>query len=138
MSHEFHFEPKIDFDCLRDTIATIREGDILANKFELVDHACHLLGGVNALANQMLNPTDPDHPVIGQESPQAAQLNSDEIESVKQMSIKQVAARLEQQAGELQPAEGAESFGAAPVGALNPIFKALLERLIQLLLEQLF
>src|SRR5690349_19401931 len=121
MSHEFHFEPKVDFDCLRDTIATIREGDILANKFELVDHACHLLGGVNALANQMLTP---DNPVIGQEAPQAAQLNADEVESVKQMSLKQVAARLEQQAGEMQPAEGSEGFGAASIGALNPIFKA--------------
>lgn len=152
MSHTFHFKPEINFQCITDTIALLRENDLKKNKFAIVDHAMYLTGGVNAFLADRFQPDEPTPP--SPDSPDKPFINEPKDEELhpfvaaasaaEDMSMEELMDQIEM---EVRLIQEQQSFGAlgpngeahdhAAIQGLNPMLAAFLRQLLQMVLDQL-
>lgn len=116
---KLHFEPKVDWTCVTELLALVKEKRLLEERQVAVDHACFLAGSINALIGQK-----PD--VF------AGHSVANELEGEGGLI-----AQLEEQLAAHKADEKGVVISATAPTAINPAFVALLKKIALLVLQEL-
>ncbi len=119
-----HFKPSVDFTCVNALVQAVRNGTLLENRSENLDHAFWLGGSVNAYFDSHKDPQ-----VFGSISV------PNELEGEDNL-LTRLKTELPAVFEEHKPM-GATAHGAEKKVEMNPVVASLLKKLIQLALEQL-